>query len=221
MRFRINYRTVLPIYHLIWKRWRERRFQKMRRIFDKERIIRLLDVGGNPGDWFGRGDFVEFVDSLNLTATPIDNPPPGSPTIRCIAGDGTCLSFTDQSYDMVYSNSVIEHIVGKENRSSYAHEIKRVGLRYWVQTPAFTCPVEPHYLGLFIHWFPRSWQWPLIRWGTFIGLTGAAGEAGLRAMFETTRLLTRKEFQSMFPDAKIWVERFLWIFPKSYVAYKI
>jgi hypothetical protein len=216
----MEYTKILPFYHFIWRRWREKRFRAMQRIFAGTRIGRLLDVGGIARDWFGRGDFVELVDSLNLTAGTTGDIPPGSPAIHCITGDGTALSFPDQSYDMIYSNSVIEHIVGEENRAAYAREIIRVGRRYWVQTPAYACPVEPHYLGLFVHWFPRSWQWPLIRWFTFIGLSGAAGEEGLKAMFQTTRLLTKREFQALFPDARIWVERLLWIIPKSYVAYK-
>jgi hypothetical protein len=217
---RIRYEMVLPIYHLIWRNWREKRFEKFRQLMAMSCIERLLDVGGNPGDWYGRGELVMAVDALNLQSHHISNVPENSPCITSLAGDGTHLPFGDQSYELVYSNSVIEHVGDQAAREAFALEIRRVGRKIWVQTPAYGCPIEPHYLGLFVHWLPRSWQWPFIRWTTFIGLTGAAGEDGLKSIMETTELLRKKEFQKLFPDCEIWVERLFWVFPKSYVAYK-
>ena len=217
---RIQYETILPLYRLIWKHWREKRFTRFSELVAPARLGRLLDVGGNPSDWFGRSDVVEFVDSLNLNVTLIHHVPPGSPDIVSLAGDGKCLPFGDQSYELVYSNSVIEHVGDAEAREAFAREIRRVGRKIWVQTPAYGCPIEPHYLGLFVHWFPKSWQLPLIRWTSVIGLTGAAGEEGLIAILESTELMKKKEFKALFPDCEIWVEKLLWVFPKSYVAYR-
>lgn len=217
---KIRYETILPIYRFIWKNWREKRFNKFTELLATAPLDQLLDVGGNPNDWFGRGNIVRNVDSLNLNTCEIVNIPKGSPRIVSLAGDGKSLVFEDQSYELVYSNSVIEHVGDSIARAAFAAEILRVGRKVWVQTPAYACPVEPHYLGLFVHWFPQSWRWPLIQWTTFIGLTGAAGKEGLRAIMESTELMKKKEFQALFPDCEIWVEKLFWIFPKSYVAYK-
>lgn len=217
---RIRYESILPLYWMLWKRWREARFQRFRGLIADGRIGCLLDVGGVARDWFGRGEVVGEVHALNLVASELTEVPSGSPLIRCLAGDGRRLDFADQSYEVVYSNSVIEHVGGLEDQAAFAREIRRVGKKIWVQTPAFECPVEPHYLGLFVHWLPQSWQWPLIRWTTFIGLSGAATTEGLRNIMKTTRLLRKKEFASLFPDCEIWVERLLWVFPKSYIAYR-
>ena len=55
--------------------------------------------------------------------------------------------------------------------------------------------------------------------GEFIDLQ-TAGEEGLIAIMESTELMKKKEFEALFPDCEIWVEKLLWVFPKSYVAYR-
>ncbi len=117
------------------------------------------------------------------------------------------------AYDIVYSNSVIEHVGTWEDQLAFANEALRVGRSLW--TPAYSCPVEPHYLGLFSHWFPASWHVRIARWTSGVGLTGAAD---LQSIASTTRLLTMKEFRILFPDCEIWTERLFVLFPKSFVA---
>lgn len=214
----IRYETLLPIYHRIWGIWREKRYETFRRNLAPEPIGHLLDVGGFANDWHGRGKTVIEVTVLNLTAQPLGTQPSGSPTFHAMAGDGRKLEMDDAEFEVVYSNSVIEHVGDYEDQKAFAAEMRRVGRKLWVQTPAFSCPVEPHYLGLFVHWIPSRFRWPFIRWATVVGLTGAAGVHGLRAIMDTTRLLTYREFQSLFPDCEIIVERMFWIIPKSYIA---
>lgn len=217
---RIRYETILPLYRLMWKHWRKRRYERFVKLVAADGVGHLLDVGGLSGEWMDRGASVREVDVLNLIAGPQVTCTPGSPVIRCISGDGTALNLADKSYDVVYSNSVIEHVGDAASQAAFAREVSRVGKGLWIQTPAHECPLEPHYLGLFLHWFPESWRWPLARWTTFVGLTGAATDDGLRNIIRNTRLLRKKEFVALFPDCEIWVERILWIIPKSYVAYR-
>jgi hypothetical protein len=218
---KISYQQILPVYFRIWKIWREKRFAEFKRIIASEQIPHLLDVGGIASDWYGRLQTVSRVTTINLTIPGKPAPPPGSPEIECIEGDARNLPMKEGEHEVVYSNSVIEHVGSFEDQMAFAKEVRRVGKKLWIQTPAFSCPVEPHYLGLFVHWIPLRWRWPFIRWTTFIGLTGAADEEGLRSIMRTTRLLTYQEYKTLFPDCEIWVERMLWIIPKSYVAYRL
>ena len=198
----------------MWRHWRQKRWAEFCGRINPRREDRVLDVGGQAGDWAGRGDTLEHVDILNLEQHEIPEMP-GSPTMCSVAGDGRALDYLDKSYDILFSNSVIEHVGGWEDQKKFASEARRVGKRLWIQTPAYGCPVEPHYLGCFIHWFPRGWHVRIARFTSIVGLTGAAD---LKSIADTTRLLTKREFCELFPDCEIWTERLFLIFPKSYIA---
>lgn len=211
---KLAYEKLLPLYHLIWRHWRAKRWIRFEEWIKPSLQECILDIGGCAYDWQGRAGMIGQVDLLNLSLA--DCPKEAHyPKMRCFVGDGKALEFRDHAYNIVYSNSVIEHVGDWECQKLFAAEARRVGERLWIQTPARACPVEPHYLGLFIHWFPFSWQVPLARWTSIVGLSGAAD---LQSIAHTTRLLTKKEFQTLFPDCEIWTERLLYFFPKSYIA---
>lgn len=209
---------IVQFYHCLWRLWKERRFERFVAALRPSYECRLLDIGGYPCDWFARGSSIGQVDVLNLTLPELGDAPDNSPVIRALAGDARHLEIADGDYDIVFSNSVIEHVGILEDQRAFAREARRVGRRIWIQTPAKGCPVEPHYLGLFIHWFPTRWHASLARWTSIRGLSGATSLDELRAIAGATRLMTKREFSSLFPDCEIWTERFLWVFPKSYVA---
>ena len=125
---------------------------------------------------------------------------------------------SDKSYDIGFSNSVIEHVGSWERQQQFASEIRRVARSLWVQTPAYECPIEPHYLTPFIHYFPRSFQKKILRWCTLWGWLEHPTREQIDSMVETTRLLCKSEMQQLFPDCEIITERMLWIIPKSYIA---
>lgn len=210
---------LIRFYRWIWRFWKERRFARFVDALHPTSAEVLLDIGGYPFNWFKRGEFIGQVDVLNLELQPlVGDVPPGAPAIRAIAGDARRLQFQDRQYDIVFSNSVIEHVGTWEDQLAFAAEARRVGRRLWVQTPAYGCPVEPHYIGPFIHWFPAAWHVRLARWMSLRGLTGSASRADLEEIAKSTRLLTQREMRQLFPDCQIWTERLLWLFPKSYVA---
>ena len=124
----------------------------------------------------------------------------------------------DGSYDIGFSNSVIEHVGSWERQQQFAAEIRRVAKAVWVQTPAYECPIEPHYLTPFIHYLPRSCQKKILRWGTVRGWIARPNQAEINEMVDTTRLLRKAEMSMLFPDCEIIVERLFWIMPKSYIA---
>jgi hypothetical protein len=124
----------------------------------------------------------------------------------------------DKSYDIGFSNSVIEHVGSWEQQRQFASEIRRVAKSLWVQTPAYECPIEPHYMTPLIHYFPRSFQRKILRWGTLWGWIERPTQDQVEFMVETTRLLRKPEMRQLFPDCEIVTERMLWIIPKSYIA---
>jgi ubiquinone/menaquinone biosynthesis C-methylase UbiE len=138
-----------------------------------------------------------------------------------MAGDGCNLPFADGSYDMVFSNSVIEHVGTWEQQQAFAREARRVGRKLWIQTPAFECPVEPHYIAPFVHYLPRSVQKATLRWCTPWGWLQKPTKQQVNDAVDSTRLLSKREFRELFPDCEILTERLAGILPKSYIAIRL
>src|SRR5690348_13846366 len=114
---------------------------------------RVLDVGGSPDTWQSL-DVRPRVTLLNMPRTREELAAADS----WVAADGRALPFRDGAFDIVFSNSVIEHVGDAESQRRFAREVARVGRSYWVQTPNRWFPVEQHLLTPLVHWFPRAWQ---------------------------------------------------------------
>ena len=165
---------------------------------------------------------MDRIDTLNLTECFWwDRERATNHNIRTLIGDACSLTMPDRSYDIAFSNSVIEHVGSWERQQQFASEIRRVGGALWVQTPAYEYPIEPHYMAPFIHWLPRKVQKRIARWCTLWGWIEQPGFEKIEAMVDTTRLLTRSEMRRLFYDCEIRVERLLWVFPKSYIAVRL
>jgi SAM-dependent methyltransferase len=114
------------------------------------------------------------------------------------------LPFDDHAFDLAYSSSVIEHIE-PGRRAAFARELERVARGWFVQTPAYSFPIEPHALLPFAHWLPPRIRRPYWR-------LGAAGA------WEDIALLRRAEMRDLFGEP-ILAERFGGL-TKSWIALK-
>jgi hypothetical protein len=199
--------------------FRRRRLQRFLESFKPTEETSMLDVGGLPRAWSD----VRVPGSMQIVnLEPLDAYEESflAGNQRFVVGDGTRLHYRNQTFDIVYSNSVIEHLGTWERQVAFAREARRVGRGYWIQTPAKECPIEPHYFGLFVHWFPKRVQRRLLSYFTLWGLLRRPTEEILDEVLSELRLLTHREFKTLFPDAQIWTER-LCGFRKSYTAFKV
>ena len=119
--------------------------------------------------------------------------------------------FEDRSFDIVFSNAVIEHVGRKERQLKFANEIRRVGKRYFVATPNYFFPIEQHYNIPLMHFLPKRVKKYLI---------------DVRQLdlghCETINLLTPHEMRDLFPEATIKLFRlpFFPFVPISILAIK-
>jgi hypothetical protein len=99
-----------------------------------------------------------------------------------------------------------------------AAEVSRLAPAYFVQTPSFWCPIEPHYRMPFIHWLPEPVRVSAVL-ATDLGFYKKAEsiDAAMNAV-EDAVLLDMRRMKSLFPDARIDRERLAGIFIKSYIA---
>lgn len=126
------------------------------------------------------------------------------------------MPFPNESFDVVHGNSVIEHLGSREDQLRMANEVRRVGRGYWVQTPAVSFPLEPHFLAPVIHWLPRPLRKKLLPITPWALITHPSREY-VDAVLNEIRLLKRHEVQELFPDATVERERLLGV-TKSWIA---
>ena len=208
---------IQRIYRLLIRGFRRRRMRDFAQTFDPRASTRILDVGGTPYNW-QLLDANPRITLLNLRLPEeVDAMPP---QMVAVVGDATRLEFESQSFDVGFSNSVIEHVGSRENQAKFAAEIRRVARGLWVQTPARSFPIEPRLLALFVHYLPLGWQRRLVRRFTLWGLISRPSQERIDQVLRETRLLNHADMREFFPDCEIRRERFL-VLTKSYIAVRI
>jgi hypothetical protein len=214
--------NIHKIYALIFKYWRKKRFALFVETIRPNLQMRLLDVGGYPWGWLKNEPVVKSIDCLNVHQVNWDSSQAPEHGIRMLKGDARRMpEFLNQEYDIVFSNSVIEHVGSWQDQQSFAREVRRIGKKLWIQTPAKECPIEPHYLAPFVHWLPKTIQKKSLRYLSIYGWLQKPNQEEISSLVDEIRLLTFREFSTLFPDCKIIVEKILFLFPKSFIAYKL
>jgi SAM-dependent methyltransferase len=178
--------------------------------------LTILDVGGTDTFW----KMMDLADQDNLRFTILNIFPAEEPDDRFewVVGDARDLSqFGDGSFDLVFSNSVIEHVGGPDDQRRMAEEIRRVGRRYFVQTPNRYFPIEPHFLFPGFQFLPERTKVFLLKRFQLGWYPKAKTDEEAVAFAREIRLLSRREFASLFPDARLIDERLAGLV-KSFMA---
>ncbi|MDZ7637723.1 MAG: class I SAM-dependent methyltransferase [Bryobacterales bacterium] len=202
----------------ISRRFRQRRMQRFAALMGVTAETRILDVGGSPDTW--RLLPIEpCVTLLNIPMSIEER----ERRFAWVAGDGCALPFADRSFDIVFSNSVIEHVGDPARQQAFARETMRVGKRYFVQTPNAGFPVEQHLFMPLLHWLPRSLQRAIVHrftvWEMVARPRADQREFYLRHYLEDVRLLWGRELAALFPDGHLRKERVLGI-AKALIAWR-
>ena len=143
-----------------------------------------------------------------------------STNISSVIGDATDLSnYASNSFDIVFSNSVIEHLFTKENQIKMANEVMRVGKHYFVQTPNKYFFIEQHYLLPYFQFVPDRFKYFILT-KTKLSRLKYWDKADAQNYIEEIRLLSESDMIQLFPTGKIWKEKFMG-FCKSFVAHNM
>jgi SAM-dependent methyltransferase len=154
---------------------------------------RVLDVG------CGRIGLRALEPELDITGVDLDARPdyPG-PFVQADASAG--LPFADGEFELVYCSSVIEHVPPAQ-RAAFAAEVRRVGKGWFVQTPAYSFPIEPHALLPGAHWLPPRLRRPYWK----LGATEEWEDISLLRRLEMEALFGPAQAERIGPLVKSWV----------------
>lgn len=188
------------------------------RIFTDKGGVSIVDLGGRPSYWNIFGE--DFLQARNCHVTLVNTEsyePSGSPTFTDYVGDACSLPYEDNEFDMVHSNSTIEHVGLWPKMEAFAKEVRRLAPSYYVQTPYYWCPIDPHAIFPFHHWLPLNMRTKLMI-HVKLGKYPKAMDIGhATAISHSTIMLDRAQMKHLFHDADV---RFEWFgpMPKSLLA---
>jgi hypothetical protein len=196
-------------------RCRQRRHEEFNRRFPDLENMRVLDLGGTVASWRASA-----VRPLKLTLVNLSHEQEHDSSeswMEVVYADACTGGFG--KYDLVFSNSLLEHLGGHARRRQFADVVHESAPYWWVQTPYRYFPVEPHWVFPGFQFLPfRVRQEITQRWK--IGHVGAhADTAEAARLVAEVELISVTEMRSYFPAGDIWFERFAGL-PKSLVAVK-
>lgn len=193
--------------------------------FELRESSRVLDIGGemdpscpqvigthpNPGN----------VTVVNVDQGHLDAIQAEFPDVVTRVADARSLPFPDDSFDLVYSNAVIEHVGTLQDQQAMAREVMRVGRSWFITTPNRWFPFEFHTRLPLIGWLPAPLMKRLARVWSYSHVRGRY-ESGLET---DTRLMTSGELRKMFPTSRlircrvtVWPETLVVVGAKAAVA---
>jgi hypothetical protein len=189
-------------------RKRAERWEVLLRHFPKLESMRIVDLGGTVETWQRAPVRPAHVTVVNLIQ-------PGEsedPSIRAVTGDACASRATlaaagaDDQYDLVFSNSLIEHVGGHAQRAALAREVHALAPRHWVQTPYRYFPVEPHWIFPLMQFLPAAARaraaaaWPLAN-------VRPDSVADAMAEVQWVELIGIAELRAYFPGSEICKEK--------------
>ena len=187
---------------------RHRLFLALMRPSAKSTILNVGATGRNTGlaeqleHWYspleritGGGLFLQ--ETLDYRAS--------FPGVRPVVFDGCALPFADQSFDIVYSNAVLEHLPDRNSVARFAGEIQRVGRSWFVSTPNRRYPVDPHYHLPFVQFLPQENQKRLV------------AQLG-KVPYDHLNLLSSADLRELFPTSRVIGCR-VTFYPETLIAY--
>ncbi|MGH9119365.1 MAG: class I SAM-dependent methyltransferase [Acidimicrobiales bacterium] len=193
-------------------RARSARWTELHRRFPALADMRVLDLGGLPQFWQAVPVRPTEVTTVNLEPAAVDEP-----WHRHVVDDACDpQSIRHERFDLVVSNSLLEHVGGFSQRQKLGDVIHAAAPRHWVQTPYRYFPVEPHWACPALQFLPVALRAAVVRrWPLGHARTTDHGASVSAVLW--IDLLSLTEMRLLFPDSEIWRERALGI-TKSIVA---
>ncbi len=194
--------------------------QLIRGVVVRKGHCRILDIGGTQAFWRTWRDLIDWrsvgITCLNRPGQAGENV--ADDAVEMQTGDARAMpEYDDRSFDICFSNSVIEHVGLWSDMIAMASEIRRLAPAYMIQTPNYWFPIEPHARTPFLHWLPEPLAYRIVMARKCGFWTRAETVDGALRTLQSARLLDARQMGALFPDAFIRRERFFGM-TKSLIA---
>jgi Methyltransferase domain len=185
---------------------RGRRWTRFVARFPELSEMTVLDLGGTPRAWAAAPVLPRRLVILNTEPSGRDD----AIAAEIVTGDAcdppACIRA--DTFDLVYSNSVIEHVGGHDRRKRFAETARVAAPHHWIQTPYRYFPVEPHFLFPGYQFLPLAARTTLGRhWGPTRRSVHAMSQPDAVDYVQAIELLSVTDMAAYFPDSEIARER--------------
>ncbi len=165
----------------------------------------ILDLGGMGSFWLEYG--LNDHPSIHILTVNLEPHPPLHDRIQSIVADARDLSrWADRSVDVIFSNSLVEHLGSWRDQQQFAGEVCRVARTYFVQTPNRNFPLEPHFMLPGFQSLPLVWQIRLVQRFALGHMPRLMDAGAAERAIRQIRLLDAREMKMLFPGAYLWRE---------------
>jgi hypothetical protein len=195
---------------------REERGRWLAETFPDLAQMSVIDLGGRVSMWQRAPVRPKRVHVVNLEPVRTEIPE----WAEVDHGDACDLParIATSRYDLVFSNSVIEHVGGHDRRQRFADAVHQLSDAYWVQTPYRYFPVEPHWIAPGMQFLPLAARVRFARRWPLAFRRANTREEAVQAVLGI-ELLDRTHMRYYFPDSVLRTEK-LYGIPKSVIAYR-
>jgi hypothetical protein len=186
---------------------RQKRWEFFRSLIaTAKRPMKILDVGGVETIWERIG-FANQPDVEIILLNIYEIPKIYSNITPVIGNACNMPQYKDKEFDVVFSNSVIEHVGGDKEIRDMANEIQRVAKKYYIQTPNRNFPIEPHFFFPMFQFLPVSVRATLVQNFQLGWRPKTPNRAEAEAEVRSINLLTKRQMKDLFPGANLLEER--------------
>ncbi|HWK13283.1 MAG TPA: class I SAM-dependent methyltransferase [Rhizobiaceae bacterium] len=205
-------------------KFRSRRFARIQALIEAILVEKgeatILDLGGRETYWQIGADFIEAnrerlrITLVNLEKDPVED----HELFETLTGDATDPALMgDRRFDLVHSNSVVEHVGEWPDMQRFAENTRRLGKRYYVQTPNYWFPFEPHFRTAGFQYLPRAARAALIQRVSLGFFPRIQNADDARDIIRHHHLISTRQMRALFPDADVLHEKFMGL-NKSIIA---
>ncbi len=168
-------------------------FMDLMRPKTEHRILNVGTTGSRIGFWEQLEHWYPHPDRIiggGLHFDAVLDYQESFPAVTAAVFDGCSMPFADKSFDIVYSNAALEHLPGPDSVTRFANEVQRVGKGWFISTPNYWYPIEPHYHLPYVQLLPQQWQ------------DRVAASLG-KPTYQYLQLLARRDMLRSFPASEV------------------